>query len=327
MVILLASYNKIYPVTEGFCRHCYLPMVIHLLRITFSYQYCYLNTYEHVHLQHDILTFSSGDSAAPTTPSLIRTDYSSIIDYLDQKTVADWLERANQNLKDLTLWCTDSNFVRFAQFWITEFGVQKRCEILKLEHSILLDELTLAVRKGLELQKVQQKDINGLLGALLREYPKRLTMPSGVYIFLDYLDTFTSERTVEYRQILADVKLSTANKQHVQLILASRSFMLINVWIAIVNFYRQVKGQLEDNTDFHLTKHRDKNVINYSRIVEAINLGLTEVVHYFLYSGKISAGFVDSHKKSLLHIALAANKPRVVEYLLRKASLLKTLMY
>lgn len=261
--------------------------------------------------------FSSADSA-----TTIRTDYSSIIDYLDEKTVADWLERANQNLKGLTVWCTDINFVQFAQFWITDFGVYKRFEILELEHSILLDELTLAVQNGLELQKVQQKDIVGLLGALLREYPGKLTSPSGVYLFLDYLDTFTSERTVEYRQILADVKLSTQNKQHVQLILASRSFMLINVWMAIITFYRQLNSQPETSTDFHLTKHRDKHVINSSRMIEAINLGLVEVVHYFLYSGNISAGFVDSHQKSLLHVAVAANKPKVVEYLLKKVRLL-----
>lgn len=252
-----------------------------------------------------------------TTTNHVRTDYSSIIEYIDEEVVANWLERSNQSLKDLTTWCTDTNFVMFAQFWITEFGVKRRCEILALEHSILLDELTGAFRTSLGKSDVQSQDISDLLSALLREYPKKLTMATGVYLFLDYLDIFTSERALEYRTILSDVKISTKNKEHIQLILASRSFMLINVWVAIVAFYQQVTTSPQVCAD-HLTQHRDKSEINYSRLIEAINLGLTEVVHYFLYTGKLSAGYVDARQKTLLHIATAANQPRVVEYFLKK---------
>ena len=231
--------------------------------------------------------------------------------------VAEWLARANKNLKELTLWCTDANFVKFAQFWITEFGVERRHEILSLEHSILLDELTLAFRRGLEEKKLQHKDIVEFLSAIFREYPGKLTMAAGVYLFLDYLDIFTSERTVEYRQILSDVKLSTTNKEHVQLILASRCFMLINVWVAIIDFYRQISSASPPMSDYEPTG-QDKLETYYCRLSLAINLGLVEVVHYLLFSGKCSAGFVDSQKKTILLTAVAANQSRVVEYLLKK---------
>jgi len=258
---------------------------------------------------------SSGDYNAQS----IRTDYTDIMLYMNETVVAEWLERANNNLKEITLWCSDSNFVQFAQFWITEFGIERRCEILALEHSILLDEISLAFRDGLEQGKVSSKDLVDLLAALLREYPRKLTMSAGVYLFLDYLDTFTSERATEYRTILSDVKLSTRNRDHVQLVLASRCFMLINVWVAIINFYRQISGSPMPSAD-HLAGHREKSVVYYSRLIEAINQGHTEVVHYFLYSGKVSAGYVDPQHKTLLHIAAAASQPSVVEYLLRKVS-------
>ena len=216
------------------------------------------------------------------------------------------------------MWCTDTNFVGFAQFWITEFGMERRSEIVNLEVSILLDEMTLAFRAGQEKGKVRTKDIMDLLSALLREYPKKLTGSASVYLFLDYLDIFTSERAVEYRSILSDVKLSTRNKEHVQLILATRSFMLINVWVAVVNFYKQISESKPVTSTEHLTRHREKSEVNYNRLVEAINNGYTEVVHYFLYSGKISAGHVDSRQKTLLHIATAANQLKVVQYLLKK---------
>lgn len=265
-----------------------------------------------------VFFISSGDSLNITNSNeQLRTDYSDIIEYLDEEVVAEWLQRSNQSLKDLTVWCTDNNFIRFAQFWITEFGVEKRCEILALEHSILLDEMTVAFQTGLRTGKVKQNDIKELLSALLREYPKKLTMPAGIYLFLDYLDIFTSERTTEYRTILSDVKLSTRNKEHVQLILASRSFMLINVWVAVIKFYQQI-AEVPKVSSEHLTGHRDKIDVHYSRLLESINLGYTEVVHYFLYSGKLSAGYVDCRQKTLLHIATAANQPRVVEYLLKK---------
>ena len=259
---------------------------------------------------------SSGDSINVSYDST-RTDYSELITYIDEEVVADWLERSNQNLKDLTTWCTDANFVKFAQFWITEFGVERRCEILALEHSILFDELTVAFSSGIKQGKVQTQDMVELLSALLREYPKKLTTSAGVYLFLDYLDVFTSERATEYRNILSDVKLSTKNRAHIQLILASRSFMLINIWMAIVNFYKQIVDCKSSSSE-HLTSHKSKTEINYSRLIEAINLGLVEVVHYFLYSGKLSAGHVDSRQKTLLHIATAANQQKVVEYLLKK---------
>lgn len=242
------------------------------------------------------------------------------MNYIDEEVVADWLERSNQSLKDLTIWCTDTNYVKFAQFWITEFRLEQRCEILALEHSILLDELTAAFSTSIQQGKVRTESIIDLLSALLREYPKKLTTSAGVYLFLDYLDVFTSERAIEYRVILSNVKFSTKNKTHIQLILASRSFMLINIWVAIVNFYKQVTECSSTSTD-HLSSHRSKSEINYTRLVEAINLGNTEVVHYFLFSGILSAGHVDSRQKTLLHIATAANQCKVVEYLLKKVNI------
>ncbi|KAF6032477.1 FAM220A [Bugula neritina] len=78
------------------------------------------------------------------------------------------------------------------------------------------------------------------------------------------------------------------------------------------------RSQSTESSSEHLTGHRDKIDVHYSRLLESINLGYTEVVHYFLYSGKLSAGYVDCRQKTLLHIATAANQPRVVEYLLKK---------
>lgn len=197
--------------------------------------------------------------------------------------------------------------------------MERRCEILALEHSILLDEMAVAFRVPIQNGHIQTRDIVDLSAALLREYPKKLTMSAGVYLFLDYLDIFTSERALEYRNILSDVKISTKDKQHIQLVLASRSFMLINVWVAIVDFYKQISGTQSMSTE-HLTSHKDKAEVNYDRIIEAINLGNTEVVHYFLYTGKVSAGHVTPTQKTFLHIATAANQHKVVEYLLKKVS-------
>ena len=173
-----------------------------------------------------------------------RSNFDDIMVYMDASVVSDWLQQANQVVSELSQWCCDAeNFVNFAHFWLTDFPDIQRMEIFKLEFSILLDHLQLAFASGQESGKVKHRDLLHLLDAILREYPGKLFSSKGSHLFLDYLDILTSERHDPYKKLLSDVKCSTRIKQYAQLMLATRSFALVSMWSAIVNFYRSLLGK------------------------------------------------------------------------------------
>jgi len=161
--------------------------------------------------------------------------------YLDATLISEWLAQSNANITDLTCWChSDENYVQFAHFWLSEFPDLQKQEIFKLEYSIVLDQLGFAFQAGLSCGAVKRKELSKFLEAVLREYPGRLFSSKGPHLFLDHLDVLTSERQSSYKCLLSDVKVSTRIKQHAQWCLAVRSFALVSIWMAIVNFYRKL---------------------------------------------------------------------------------------
>lgn len=170
--------------------------------------------------------------------------FDSMLTYIDASIVAGWLQRANENVTEMSRFCNyEDSFVQFAHFWLTGFPDVQRTSIYDMEYDILVDEFNLAFAVGRQSGKVTRKDIVSLLGAIFKEYPGTLLSSKGCYLFLNYMDVLSSDRTAEYKQLLSDVKCSTKNKQYAQWILAARSFALVNVWSAVLNFYRNLLGK------------------------------------------------------------------------------------
>ena len=168
-------------------------------------------------------------------------DFDDMLTYLDATLVAQWLAEANRQVTDIATWCyKGDNFVQFAHFWLMDFPASKQQEIFQLEYSILLDNLTVAFGAGREAGTIKQRDIVHFLLAIFREYPTKLLGSAGAYMFLDYLDILSSERHDAYRRLLANVRCSTQVKQYAQWTLAIRSFALVSMWHAVLNFYRSL---------------------------------------------------------------------------------------
>jgi len=173
-----------------------------------------------------------------------RGDFDAMLTYMDATIVAEWLTRSNTALEDMTTYCSQGdNFVQFAHFWLSEFPDTQKQEIYEMEHEILVEEVGLAFAVGKESRKVVRRDVTDLVSALFREYPTKLFSSRGTHLFLSHLDILTSDRTERYKKLLADVRCSTKNRQYAQWLLATRSFALVSMWSAIVNFYRNLLGQ------------------------------------------------------------------------------------
>ena len=171
-------------------------------------------------------------------------DFDSMLVYMDATIVAEWLTRANTSLEDLATYCTQGdNFVQFAHFWLSGFPDTQKLEIYEMEHEILIEEMGIAFAVGKESRKVLRRDVSDLASALFREYPTKLLGSKGSHLFLDYLDILTSDRAERYKKLLADVRCSTRNRQFAQWLLATRSFALVSMWSAVINFYRNLLGQ------------------------------------------------------------------------------------
>ena len=173
-------------------------------------------------------------------------DFDDLLTYLDATLVSQWLVEANRQVTDIATWCyKGDNFVQFAHFWLMDFSATKQQEIFQLEYSIVLDHLTVAFAAGRQAGKIKQRDIVHFLLAVLKEYPSKLLASVGAYMFLDYLDVLSSERRDTYRRLLANVRCTTQVKQYAQWTLAIRSFALVSMWHAVLNFYR---GLLSDTS-------------------------------------------------------------------------------
>lgn len=250
-------------------------------------------------------------------------DYDNMLCYMDATVVSGWLTRANKNVSEVATYMhDDENFVQFAHFWLTDFAdVQKR-EIFELELEILREELGFAFAPGRDEGKVSQRDISNLIGAIFREYPAKLLSARGNFLFLDYLDTITSAKTQKYKKLLSDVKCSTKNRQYAQWFLAARSFALVSIWCAIVNFYRNLLGK-HGNTDGKSTTIVPSSFksVYEKRLFLALRRGYTDVVHYLNVGGYVDLRMIDNHERTLIFTAVMHNQPKLVQYLTSRVRL------
>ncbi|KAL4240026.1 hypothetical protein ACF0H5_000821 [Mactra antiquata] len=248
-------------------------------------------------------------------------DYDNMLCYMDATVVSGWLTRANKNVSEVATYihADDENFVQFAHFWLTDFGDTQKREIFELELEILREELGFAFAPGRDEGKVSQRDISNLIGAIFREYPAKLLSAKGNFLFLDYLDTITSTKSQKYKKLLSDVKCSTKNRQYAQWFLATRSFALVSIWCAIVNFYRNLLGRHgnSDSKSAPIVPSSFKT-INDRRLFLAIRRGFTDVVHYLHVGDHVNLHLIDNHERTLIFTAVMHNQPKLLNYLITR---------
>lgn len=246
-----------------------------------------------------------------------RGNFDAMLTYMDATIVADWLTRANSLLEDLCTFCSmGDNFVQFAHFWLSDFSDVQKQEIYEMEHEILVEEVTLAFAVGRESRKVIKRDILDLTAALFREYPSKLYSSKGSHLFLDYLDIITSVRSERYKKLLSDVRCSTRNRQYAQWLLATRSFAVVSMWSAVVNFYRNLLGRHGIPPGLPIPiSGSDKNSVSQRRLNQSIRLGFQDVLHYLVSNGHADLTKSDTNGRSTLFAAIMHNQPQIVKYL------------
>ncbi|XP_064612317.1 uncharacterized protein LOC135476265 [Liolophura sinensis] len=267
---------------------------------------------------HSISSNSQGhfDHSADLRQSF---SFDSMLTYIDASIVANWLQRANENVTEMSRFCNyEDSFVQFAHFWLTGFPDVQRTSIYDMEYDILVDEFNLAFAVGRQSGKVTRKDIVNLLGAIYKEYPGTLLSSKGCYLFLNYMDVLSSDRTAEYKELLSDVKCSTKNKQYAQWLLAARSFALVNVWSAVLNFYRNLLGKTPVAGCLPLPSSIRLKNVHHQRMYQAIRADFVDVVHYLLKCRHVDPQDTDSHGRTWIFTAVMHNSANVLVYLLNR---------
>ncbi|ESO87089.1 hypothetical protein LOTGIDRAFT_229258 [Lottia gigantea] len=237
--------------------------------------------------------------------------------FMDATVVSGWLTRATDSVDDLSKFCNaNDNFVQFAHFWLSDFPDVQKQEIYELEFNILMEEIGLAFAAGRDNRQIVHRDVLNLVSALFREYPGKLVSSKGSHLFLNYLDIMSSTNEKDkYRKLLSDVRCSTRNRQYAQWLLAIRSFALVNVWTAITNFFRNLRGEPLNTT--YPTSSAPPNVHQY-RFSQAIRHDYIDVIHYLIVSGRVNPNYTDNHNRTCIFTAVMHNKPKVVQYLLHR---------
>lgn len=252
------------------------------------------------------------------TKSQAEGNFDDILCYMDATVVSNWLERANSMVSDITTFCnSEDNFVTFAHFWFSGFEDVQKIELFDLEHSILIEEMSFAFAVGKDQGKVNQRDINNFIRALFRENPDKLLSTKGPNMFLNHLDVLSSQKHAQYKTLLSDVKCSTKNKQYAQWILATRSFALVSVWSAVVNFYRNLLGKVSPIRPSSSRTSADED-INLTRLGQAIRLGFVDVVHYYFTEGHVKPHLIDTHGRTFIFSAVMYNQCNVLHYLISR---------
>ena len=201
--------------------------------------------------------------------SIVNFDH--MLTYLDATLVSEWLANSNELVGEMTQWCHQKeNYVQFAHFWLSEMPQLQRQEILKLEYSIVMDQFSLAFAPGRDAGQVKYKDIVHYTQAVFREYPANLFSSKGPFTFLNHLDILTSERAVEYKKLLTDVRCSTKIKQHAQWTLACRAFCLVSVWSAVLKFYRTLQSGVSGNSLPQPFTSTTDECLNHHRMYQSI---------------------------------------------------------
>lgn len=213
-----------------------------------------------------------------------RNNFDDILPYMDATLVSNWLTRSNTSIQELSEYFgKGNNFVQFAHFWLSDFPEIQKREIFSMEYDILLDEIALAFAVGKENRKVLQKDILELCEAVFKEFPAKLLAENGSCVFLDYLDFLSSEKQDSYKRLLSDVRCSTSNCQYAQWLLATRCFALVNVWSAVVNFYRNLMGKTQGMPA--LDPCSTKETVSQRRLLQAIRFVMFLKSKNFLFVG------------------------------------------
>ncbi|XP_033115084.1 uncharacterized protein LOC117115417 [Anneissia japonica] len=258
---------------------------------------------------------SSSDETRPISSG----NFDGILTFMDETCVESFLKRANEMVIELSSWChCNNNFVHFADFWLHKVPDRQKLDLYELEVGIITDELMFAFEAGIEQQKVQLSDIRKLVSAVLREYPTRLCTLRGPYLFLDILDTLSSDKTDAYRELLTDVKISTRNRKFAQWMLATRAFALLNVWSAVVSFYRRlINDPMGATAKSPPVEVRSKDSA-IQRAFVATGLGYVHFLHYYFKTSKVSPNVVDTQKRSLVFEAVTCNQETTLLYLLTK---------
>lgn len=195
---------------------------------------------------HRVDTQALGDRCGTPSTDFAEGHFEKLLMFVDGAVVSEWLQQSNRDVADLTTWChTEDNFVHFAHFWLSQFPDKEKFEIFRLEYRILLDQLSFAFAAGLSSGEIQQRHLSMFLNAIYREYPAKLMSSQGAHLFLNYLDILSMSKQLQYRELLSDVRCSTRIQQHIQWILATRSFAVVSVWTAVVNFYKKLHGKAE----------------------------------------------------------------------------------
>jgi hypothetical protein len=212
-------------------------------------------------------TTSNGKSPGS---SVSNGNFDHILTFIDASVVSDWLNRANKCLGKLFRWHQNAagglaaldedssrslsasnnnkqlkyeSYSRFCNFWLgggeSRFSDKQRRELIKMEYSIIGDEIMQAFHAGIESQHVSLNDVNMLMRAVFREYPLQMLSFRGGYLILDFVDILSSDRDDDYKRLLSDVKCRTVNRQCAQWVLSIRSFSLVNLCWSIVKFYKK----------------------------------------------------------------------------------------
>jgi hypothetical protein len=179
--------------------------------------------------------------------SIIEGNFDQMLTYIDASIVSEWLNRSNRHLNDMYSWLEASKceaFIHFSNFWLTKINDKQRRDLINMEYSIIVEEISQAFLVGIESDKLTHKDVTNLLKAVFKEYPLALLSFRGLYLLLDYIDVLCSDRKDEYKKLLSDVKCRTLNKQYAQWLLSIRSFALINICSAVIKFYRDATAGL-----------------------------------------------------------------------------------
>ncbi|KAK3751046.1 hypothetical protein RRG08_044624 [Elysia crispata] len=257
--------------------------------------------------------------SARNSKTKARVNFDDMLTYMDATIVANWLTRANTAIEEVTSYCSKGdNFVQFAHFWLSSFPDIQKKDIFSMEYDFLIEELKLAFAVGREDRKIVRRDLVDLCNAVFKEYPQKLLGGKAPHIFLDYLDILSSEKHVEYKKLLSDVRCATTNRQYAQWLLAVRSFALVSVWSSVINFYRNLTGNGVTQGMPILSLSSSEESVPNRRMLQAIRLGYIDVIHYLFLNGHVSSQYSDSHRKTWVFMAVMHNQPAVLKHLLTK---------
>lgn len=249
----------------------------------------------------------------PPLPPLKRTvKLDDVLAFLDTPLLSEWLDECNEKVDNLIDWIRD-NFVHFSHFWLTDFPDNKKVEIMRLEVGIVSDSLRLLFKTGMQQGKLTNSDIGRIMEAILKEHPKILLSSKFSYIFLDYLITLTSGRTEEYRKLLSDVTITTKVRTHAQAALGLRAYALVNVWHAIISFYKQI-STVEPQK---MTNWKSLKDLFSQRAIYSIKLGYIDVIHYFITTKKVDLDAQDSSGRTLAFIASMQGQSEILKMLIK----------